>query len=57
MTEIFRDEGHSRNHSCEKLTKGSLPNKKCHKSWKKSMRGGVKAKIKIVYISNKDYFD
>ena len=37
--------------------KGSHPNMKCHKLWKKSIRGGgVKAKIKIVYISNVDYF-
>ena len=31
---------------------------KCHKLGKKSIRGGgVKSKIKIVYISNVDYFD
>ena len=38
------------------FAKGSLPNKKCHKLWKKSIRGGrgVSAKIKIVYISNVD---
>ena len=37
------------------IAKGSLPNMKCHKLWKKSKKGGrVSAKIKIVYISNED---
>ena len=35
-----------------------MPKRKCPKLWKKSIRGGgVKSKIKKVYISNVDYFD
>ena len=50
----MRRKHHSYNTRKNEEAKGSLPNMKCHKFWKKSQK---RANIKIVYISSVDYFE